>query len=223
MGRYERNHPALSLEEQEMLASKRVIVIGCGGLGGYIVELLGRIGVGQITVVDGDVFADSNLNRQLYSSVETLGQPKPLCAQLRMKLVNPGVTVKAVCENLTAENANDLLGGHHVVVDALDNGKARLLLAQAARRLKLPLVSGAISGWRGRIMVLFPEDNADFLWSGEGGVISGNLPFTAACTASVEASETVKVLLGRPGTLKNRMVEFDLLSARWEEIPMDLE
>jgi molybdopterin/thiamine biosynthesis adenylyltransferase len=224
MGRYERNYPALSLEEQNMLASKRVAVVGCGGLGGYIVEMLGRIGVGHITVVDGDVFTNSNLNRQLYSSDETLGQPKPLCAERRMKSVNPGVTVKAVCENLTEANADALLHGHHVIVDALDNGKARLLLAQTARSLKLPVVSGAISGWRGRVIVLFPENNADFLWSGEGsGVVSGNLPFTAACTASIEAAEAVKVLLGRTGCLKNRMIEFDLLTAGWEEIPMDLD
>jgi molybdopterin/thiamine biosynthesis adenylyltransferase len=224
MGRYERNHPAISENEQETLARKRVIVAGCGGLGGYIVEALGRIGVGHITVVDGDVFADSNLNRQLYSSEETLGQPKPLCAERRMKTVNPGITIRPVCENLTADNAEALLRGQDVAIDALDNGKARLLLAQTARSLGIPLVSGAISGWRGRVLVLYPEDNADFLWSGEGGgVIAGNLPFTAACTASVEAAETVKVLLCRQGVLKNRLLEFDLLSGRWEEIPLDAE
>jgi molybdopterin/thiamine biosynthesis adenylyltransferase len=93
MSRYERNFPAVSLEEQEMLGKKRVLVAGCGGLGGYVLEYLGRIGVGHLTAVDDDVFTDSNLNRQLLSTEETLGRPKPVCARERMAVVNPNVRV----------------------------------------------------------------------------------------------------------------------------------
>ena len=222
MPRYERNFPAISPAEQEILREKRVLVAGCGGLGGYILEFLGRVGVGSLTAVDGDVFSDSNLNRQLLSTGETLGQPKPDCAAERMKTVNPDVVVTPVCAFITEENADRLVAGHDIVVDALDNGPARLILARAAGRLGIPLVSGAISGWRGRILILMPGDNAGFLWGGGAGAAAGNLCFTASCTASVQASETVKLLLERPGTLKNRMLEFDLLSGRWEDIPLDL-
>ena len=220
MARYERNSPAISSEEQTQLASKRVLIAGCGGLGGYIIEFLGRIGVGHLTVVDGDVFADSNLNRQLLSSEETLGKPKPQCAEERMRIVNPLVTVTPVCTFIDASNALELLSGHDVIIDALDNGPARLILANAARRLKIPLVSGAISGWRGRVFVVLPNDSAEFFWSGQTGMASGNLCFTASSVASVQAAETVKLLLGRPGVLKDRMLEFDLLRGEWEDIPL---
>lgn len=223
MARYERNHPAISEAEQEALAGKRVLIAGCGGLGGYIIEFLGRIGVGHLTVVDGDAFSDSNLNRQLLSQTETLGRPKPVCAQERMNTVNPLVSVSPVCSFITAENAAELLKGHDVVVDALDNGVSRVILAHTAQSLNIPFVSGAISGWRGRVFVLMPGDlPADFLWSGEIGRASGNLCFTASGTASVQAAETVKLLLGRSGLLHGRFLEFDLLSGQWEEIPLEL-
>lgn len=223
MAHYERNHPAISEAEQEILAKKRVLVAGCGGLGGYIIELLGRIGVGHLTVVDGDVFIQSNLNRQLLSSNDTLGRKKPDCAAERMRSVNPLVSLRPVSTFITEENAEDLIAGHDVVVDALDNGPTRIILARAARKLKIPFVSGAISGWRGRVFVLMPDDlSADFLWCGEKGVIQGNLCFAASSTASVQAAETVKLLLDRPGLLHGRLLEFDLLSGQWEEIPLDL-
>lgn len=220
MGRYERNHPAISLEQQEILGSKRVLVAGCGGLGGYILEFLGRIGVGRLTAVDGDFFVDSNLNRQLLSSEETLGQPKPIAAAERMRLVNHNVTVTPVCEFIAEENACRIAEGHDVIVDALDNGAARTILAKAAAQLNIPLVSGAISGWRGRVFVLFPGDNAEYLWSGDAGRPSGNLCFTASATASVQASEAVKLLLEKTTLLHSRFLEFDLLTGVWEEIPL---
>ncbi len=220
MARYERNSPALSLAEQEQLSSKRILIAGCGGLGGYIIEFLGRIGVGHLTVVDGDVFTDSNLNRQLLSSEETLGKPKPQCAKERMGLVNPLVTVEPVNAFVDASNAVTLLTGYDVIVDALDNGPARMILAEAASGLRIPLVSGAISGWRGRVFVVLPGDDSTFFWSGEKGLASGNLCFTASAVASVQAAETVKLLLNRPGVLKNRLLEFDLLRGEWEDIPL---
>lgn len=222
MARYERNSPALSLAEQEQLASKRVLIAGCGGLGGYVIEFLGRIGVGHLTVVDGDVFTDSNLNRQLLSSGLTLGRPKPVCAQERMHDVNPNVEVSPVCTFICEDNAEDLVKDHGVVVDALDNGAARIVLARAVQKLGIPLVSGAISGWRGRVFILMPGGSAEFIWGGDTGITAGNLCFTASSTASIQAAETVKLLLGRPGVLKNRLLEFDLLSGQWEEIPLEL-
>ncbi len=222
MARYERNHPAISPAEQTLLASKRVLVAGCGGLGGYVLECLGRIGVGFLTAADGDVFADSNLNRQLLSSDETLGQPKPICAAERMRIVNTDVAVTPICEFIDEENAARILAGHDVIVDALDNAAARRILASAASRLNIPVVSGAISGWRGRVFILMPGDTADALWSDGAGIASGNLGFTAAVTASVQAAETVKLLLGRPGLLHGRFLEFDLLSGQWEDIPLSL-
>ena len=221
IGRYERNAPAISVGEQELLASKRALVAGCGGLGGYIIEFLGRVGVGHITAVDGDVFAVSNLNRQLLSTEATLGKPKPECAKERMDTVNPEISVTPVCEYITEKNAGALVAGHDIIVDALDNGKTRILLTKEAKNAGIPFVSGAIGGWHGRVIVLYPGDNVDFLWQGESPPQVGNPCFTAAHVASIQAAETVKVLLNRAGVIRGKLLELDLLNARWDEIPLD--
>ena len=222
MNRYERNAPAISHDEQELLARKRVFVAGCGGLGGYIVEFLSRIGVGYITVADGDVFTVSNLNRQLLSNEATLGKPKPECAKERIAIVNPEITVAPICEYITEDNVNAFIAEHDVIVDALDNGETRLLLAAAARGARIPFVSGAIGGWYGRVIVLYPDDNADFLWQGGPAPLGGNLCYTAAHVASIQSAETIKVLLDRPGIIRSRLLEINLLNAQWDEIPLDL-
>ena len=220
MSRYERNAPAISLDEQTILAQKKVIVAGCGGLGGYIIEFLGRVGVGHITAVDGDVFVESNLNRQLLSNQQTLGRPKAECAKERMSVVNPEITLTSVYEFITEENVDALIAGHDAIVDALDNGKTRLLIASAARKAEIPFISGAIGGWYGRVIVLYPGDNADFLWQGKPPQPAGNPCFTAAHIATVQSAETVKVLLNRPGVIRGKLLEIDLLNARWDEIPL---
>ena len=221
MSRYERNAPAISGDEQAVLAEKRVLVAGCGGLGGYIIEFLGRVGVGHITVVDGDVFSVSNLNRQLLSTMQTLGRPKPECAKERMVEVNPEVELTPVCAYITEENADEMVAGHDIIVDALDNGKARIILTAAAKKAGIPFVCGAIGGWHGRVIVLYPGDNVDFLWQGEASPQTGNLCFTAAHVASIQASETVKALLSRPGAIRGKLLEIDLLSGNWDEIKLD--
>jgi len=222
MGRYERNAPAITVAEQELLKTKRALVAGCGGLGGYIIEYLGRVGVGFITAVDGDVFAVSNLNRQLLSTEETLGKPKPECAKARMSIVNPEISISPVCEYIDTGNVDALVAGHDIIIDALDNGKTRILLSAAAGKADIPLVSGAIGGWYGRVIVLYPGENVDFLWQGEPPAPVGNPCFTAAHVASVQAAEAIKVLLGRPGVIRGKLLELDLLNAKWEEVALDL-
>jgi len=211
LDRYERNKPAISPEDQERLAGCRVLVAGCGGLGGHIIEILARIGVGHITVVDGDKFIVSNLNRQLFSSEENIGRCKPLCAAERIAAVNPLVEIIPVCEPLSKDNADTLLADMNLAIDALDNGPSRLLLAHAARKAGIHLVSGAIDGWYGRVTVLRPGDDTDFLWEGPAGASSGNLSATAACVASIQASQAVKLLLNKGFALTKRLLEIDLL------------
>lgn len=223
--RYERNHTSLSEAEQELLAQKHVLIIGCGGLGGYIIELMGRLGVGRITAVDGDSFAPSNLNRQLYSTVESLGKSKAQSAAERMAAVNPNVELRAVAENFTKENADALLEGVDLVIDALDNAASRLLMARKAAEHGITIVSGGIMGWIGRVLVLEPGDPAaEVLWNcAEVKNTMGNLGFTAACTAAMECAEAAKVLLGRPGALRGKMLEFSLLSGQRYELPLSFK
>ena len=223
MERYLRNHDAISEEEQAFLATKRVLVVGCGGLGGMVIECLARIGVGYLRVVDGDVFEESNLNRQLLSSTMNLGRPKTLAAQQRVMAVNPLVVVDAVQAELTVENARELLGECDVAVDCLDNIPARLVLQEAAKEAGIPVVHGAVAGWLGRICVIQPgEDLLTLLYPEPDEMrgeerLAGTLSFTAALTASWQSAETVKLLLGKPG-LQGEILELDLLQANVSKI-----
>ncbi len=225
MLRYLRNHDAISEAEQAILAQKRVLVVGCGGLGGYVIECLARIGVGYLRVVDGDVFDETNLNRQLLSSSMNLGRPKTLAAQQRVMAVNPLVEVEAFQTLLTDENAVPLLDGCDVAVDALDNIPSRLVLQQAARSAGIPLVHGAVAGWIGQVCVVQPGQEllnslypASMDTQGEEQE-TGTLSFTAALTASWQAAETVKLLLGKPG-LDGEILELDLLNSSFVKIKL---
>ena len=225
MLRYLRNHDAISEAEQAILAQKRVLVVGCGGLGGYVIECLARIGVGYLRVVDGDVFDETNLNRQLLSSNMNLGRPKTLAAQQRVMAVNPLVEVEAFQTLLTDENAVQLLEGCDVAVDALDNIPSRLVLQQAARSAGIPLVHGAVAGWIGQVCVVQPgQDLLNSLYPASTDTQgeeqeTGTLSFTAALTASWQAAETVKLLLGKPG-LDGEILELDLLNSSFVKIKL---
>lgn len=225
MLRYLRNHDAISEAEQVILAQKRVLVVGCGGLGGYAIECLARIGVGHLRVVDGDVFDETNLNRQLLSSSMNLGRPKTLAAQQRVMAVNPLVEVEAFQTLLIAENAVPLLDGCDVAVDALDNIPSRLVLQQAARSAGIPLVHGAVAGWIGQVCVVQPgQDLLNSLYPNSTDTQgeeqeTGTLSFTAALTASWQAAETVKLLLGKPG-LDGEILELDLLNSSFVKIKL---
>ena len=124
--RYARNVPALSEAECELLRRKRVLVVGCGGLGGHLIDMLARIGIGSVRVVDGDVFEPSNLNRQLLSEVSLLGVGKAQTAAERVRRVNPDVAVHAVGEFLTEENAAALLTDCDAVLDIRNDLEATM-------------------------------------------------------------------------------------------------
>lgn len=123
--RYSRNMEALSAEECEKLHNKSVCIVGCGGLGCYVLEALARIGVLKLRVVDCDVFDETNLNRQLYSNSESLGRLKVEVAKEVAAKVNPEVKLDAVQAELTKDSAKKLIEGADLVVDCLDNFSAR--------------------------------------------------------------------------------------------------
>ena len=156
--RYLRNVPALTEEECRLLSEKRVLIVGCGGLGGNLISILSRIGIGHLRIVDGDVFEPTNLNRQLFSSVTALGHNKARIAAQRASFINPDVEVDVVEEFFTEENADALLRDCDIVMDALDNIPGRRLLSAACRKAGLPLVYGAISGWVAQWALSLPGD-----------------------------------------------------------------
>ena len=219
--RYERNIPALSEAECALLREKRVLVVGCGGLGGHIIDQLVRIGVGSIRAVDGDAFEPSNLNRQLLSQVPLLGVSKAKAAAEHIARVNPDVWVEAVECYLTEDNAAELLAGCDVVMDALDNLPSRRILAAACAEAKIPYIYGAIQGWVAQAAISLPGDQLiDRLYPAEIEIRDKSvLSFTPALCASMQTSLCVKLLTGR-SVETGTIYYFDLLNQEFETIPM---
>ena len=219
--RYSRNIPALTEEECLLLKDKRVLVVGCGGLGGHIIDQLARVGMGHLRVVDGDVFEPSNLNRQLLSRVDLLGSGKANAAAERIAQVNPEVDIEAVEEFLTEENASALIKGCDVVMDALDNIPSRKILAEACEEAGLPYVYGAIQGWVAQAAVSLPGDRLiDTLYPQEIQIQDKSvLSFTPALCASMQTALCVKLLTGRP-VETGTVYYFDLLNQEFEIIPL---
>ncbi len=222
--RYQRNRQAISVTQQLTLFRSRVAVIGCGGLGGYAIEQLARLGVGTIIAIDPDVFEEHNLNRQLLSTTGTLGRAKVEAAAARVTEINPAVTLIPVRDCYSPENGTELLRDAQVVVDALDSIPTRLALAETCAELGIPLVHGAIGGWYGQVTTQFPGDNTIqklySQWVEGKGVEQqlGNPSFTPAVIASIETAEVCKILLGEGETLRNRKLSINLLDMQFEEV-----
>jgi len=223
--RYERNVNALSVEDVLKLHHAKVCVVGVGGLGGYVVEILARIGVLSITIVDYDVFEPNNLNRQLFSEESLLGNYKVDAAVGRIAKVNSDVAITSVKEKLTEHNAQEILAEHDVVIDALDNIQTRLMLAKACADLNIPMVHGSIAGWYGQVACVFPgDDTLEKIFGdvkAERGIEKelGNLPFTASAVASIQCAECVKILTGKH-VERNAILQVDLLNGEYHAIPL---
>jgi len=215
--RYQRNRRTFSTEDQLRFFRASVAVIGCGGLGGYIIEELARLGIGRIVAIDPDVFEEHNLNRQLLATMETLGTSKAEAAAARVARINPAVSIAATRERFSKENGMSLLEKVGIAVDALDSISARLELSEICRRLSIPLVHGSIAGWYGQVVSQFPgETTLETIYGRcvDGAGVEkelGNPSYTPAVVASLEVAEVCKILLGRGTPVRGAMLVVNLL------------
>ncbi len=229
--RYARNFHTFSMNDQIALLRSTAAVVGLGGLGGGVAEMLARTGVGRLILIDDDCFEDSNLNRQFFSRTDRLGVAKATEAAVRISQVNPSVNTSIYPEFLTAGNADDLLAGADIVVDCLDTIAARFILEAAAKAAGIPLVSAAVAGAAGHATVIFPGDPGlsavygDLETAADRGVETamGCLCPGVALMSAVEANEAVKVLLGRAPLLRNRLLLVDLMENLMEIMTLERE
>lgn len=229
--RYRRNLNALSEGDMALLSARRVAVIGCGGLGGYAIEYLCRLGIGEIVAVDGDRFEESNLNRQILADSGSIGDYKAERAAARASLVNPLVRVSAVTARLDGRNGREILAGVHIVIDAVDSIPARLMLQGVAEELGIPLVHGAVAGWYAQATTIYPGDRSlDRVYgrrSGDAGrergieAQLGNLAFGPAAVAALQAAEAIKVLTGKGTGLRKKLLILDLLENEFEILDLE--
>lgn len=226
--RYFRNRDSLTPAMQLKLAESRVAVIGAGGLGGHVILLLARLGIGSLVVVDGDAFDETNQNRQALSNMHNRGANKALEAHSAVVSVNPGVEVIAHPLRLDGVNGKEILAGCGVVVDALDNVSDRFILEKIARDLRIPLVHGAVAGFEGQVMSILPGDPGLELlygkdrtgWESEKRpeAVFGVPAVAPSLIATLQVMETLKLLLNRGRLVRNRMLRIDLETAEFHEI-----
>jgi molybdopterin/thiamine biosynthesis adenylyltransferase len=218
--RYLRNLESLSIAEQLCLARSRVALIGAGGLGGQAILTLARLGIGEMVVLDPDVFEESNLNRQALCTVSQLGRSKARVAAETVQAVNPGVDLKAHQMRFDSLTGPDLLAGVQVVVDCLDSVEDRLALEKTARELGIPLVHAAIDGLLAQMMSIYPEDPGLVQLYGPEPKTPlsplGNPVFAPAVVSVLQALEVMKILLGRGTIIRNSLLSLELESCRLE-------
>lgn len=213
--RYKRNQKTISVEEQYTLFQSTVLIIGCGGLGGFVSEILTRIGVGTLILCDGDVFEEHNMNRQNFSSPKTLGQFKAEVLKEKLEEINPALHVETITRFFDPSLDKNLIQKADVIVDALDNPDLKCLLAQLCYEKQKAFVHGAIAGYYSQFAssaLLEPL----YLKKGDGVEKKvGNPSFTVCFAASIQSVEVVKLLLGKPHLqtpLMGDLWEYELIS-----------
>ncbi|MGZ4338295.1 MAG: molybdopterin-synthase adenylyltransferase MoeB [Gaiellaceae bacterium] len=222
--------PEVGEEGQLKLLDSKVLLIGAGGLGSPASLYLAAAGVGRIGIVDADVVDESNLQRQIVHSTDSLGEPKVESAKRTIEALNPDVEVVAYKERLTSENVERILAdGWDVIVDGADNFPTRYLVNDASIWHKIPVVHGSIYRFEGQVTVFKPHEGPCYRClfptppppelapsCAEGGVL-GVLP---GVIGSLQASEALKLALGIGEPLVGRLLLFDALAATFDEVKL---
>lgn len=211
---------------QQKLKAARVLVVGAGGLGSPVIAYLAAAGVGTIGIVDDDAVSLSNLQRQILHRTGDVGQAKTASARRFVGELNPGVQVELFEERLTPENADLIITPYDVVLDGTDNFDTRAIVAAAAKALRKPLVSGAVSMWDGQVTLFRPEgpgfdalyptrpDPADLPSCEAVGVIGA----VTGVIGTLMAMEAIKLITGTGESLAGRLLLYDGRDTRFTEI-----
>lgn len=209
--RYKRNQSTISIESQLKLLNSHVSIIGCGGLGGHVAEILTRIGIGRLTLIDFDVFEEHNLNRQNFSNYESLGEEKVFVVKKALEKINPALHVEAIVKKFNPKKDFVMVETSDLIIDALDNPQTKLDLAQICKENSMNFVHGAIAGMNGQFSTC---STLEALYrDGASGIESsiGNPSFSVTFAASIQSAEAIKTILGIGETLKDKILMTNLL------------
>ena len=226
--RYARNLHTMSKEDQVRLLKSHVSIIGLGGLGGAVTEVLARVGIGRLSLFDADRFEDSNLNRQFLSNLEDIGTYKAEAAARRVGRINPSVEVRFDKVLVDKANSEALLQDSDAIVDCLDNIQTRFVIEDTARKIGCPLVSAAVAGASGYLTTVFPSDPGlvsvfgprDTADEKGSEATLGCLPQAVTFLATLECSEVIKILLGRGSLLRQKLLTADLMDNTFEVLSL---
>ncbi|OCR02695.1 molybdenum cofactor biosynthesis protein MoeB [Oscillatoriales cyanobacterium USR001] len=221
--------PEVGLDGQKRLKAASVLCIGTGGLGSPLLLYLAAAGIGRIGIVDFDIVDSSNLQRQVIHGTSWVGKPKIESAKNRIKEINPFCQVDLYETRLSSANALDIIEPYDVIVDGTDNFPTRYLVNDACVLLNKPNVYGSIFRFEGQATVfnyqegpnyrdLYPEPPPPGMVPScaEGGVL-GILPGVVGC---IQATETIKIILGQGKTLSGRLLLYNALDMTFRELKL---
>ena len=216
--------PQIDVRGQEKLLASRVLIVGLGGLGSPVAMYLAASGVGNLVLVDHDRVDLTNLQRQIVHATERVGQDKTTSAAHGLAALNPGVRVTTINQKLEGAALEEQVQQVDAVVDTTDNFASRFAINAACMRAGKPLVSGAVVRFEGQVAVFPPGGPCYRCLYAEGGgpdeacATLGVLAPAAGIIGSIQAVETLKLLLGIGQTLAGRLLLFDALNMEWREI-----
>ena len=221
--------PEVGLEGQKRLKAASVLCVGTGGLGSPLLLYLAAAGIGRIGIVDFDVVDSSNLQRQVIHSTSWVGKPKIESAKNRILEINPYCQVDLYETRLSAENALSIMESYDVIVDGTDNFPTRYLVNDACVLLNKPNVYGSIFRFEGQATVfnyeggpnyrdLYPEPPPPGMVPScaEGGVLG----VLCGIIGTIQATETVKIILGKGTTLSGRLLLYNALEMKFRELKL---
>ncbi|MGH9469769.1 MAG: ThiF family adenylyltransferase [Terriglobia bacterium] len=220
--------PPIGEAGQARLEGASVVILGCGALGTQQANLLARAGVGRLRIIDRDYVEESNLQRQaLFDESDAARRlPKAVAAEQRLKQINSGVAIEGIVEDLEARNAERLLAGFGLILDGADNFETRFLLNDAAVKLNIPWIYGAVVASYGVTLTILPGRTAClscFLPEAPAGLqetcdTAGVIAPAASWVAAIQTTEALKVLLGRCNELHGRLLSYDVWKNRLREV-----
>lgn len=218
--RYQRNAQTLRPQDQASLARARVLLVGCGGLGGHVLEFLARAGVGTIMACDPDMIELHNANRQLLATSGTLGRLKVQAACERAAEANPLVAVEPFPEGVHAK----LFRGVDIAVDCLGGAAHRKGLQAMAAAANIPLVSAGVSGWTAVVNTTWPGETGlgEFMSGRENGSeLAQGIPSpVVGFAASLQAAEVIRILAGARSALRGSLLVADLAEMRFSTVSL---
>ena len=219
--------PEVGEAGQQKLIAARVLLVGAGGLGSPAALYLAAAGVGTIGIIDADTVDDSNLQRQVAHNLDRVGMPKVESAKIAMEGLNPDLNVETYQVRLTKENALDIFAMYDIIVDGADNFATRYLINDVCVLLNKPNVHGSVFRFEGQASVFLPHEGPCYRClfpdppppelapsCAEAGVL-GVLPGTIGL---LQATETVKLILGIGEPLVGRLLLYDALSTEFREL-----
>lgn len=226
--RYLRNIGSLEISGQKKLLQAKALLVGVGGLGGTIAQLLARMGLGILVIADGDSFTEDNLNRQAFSFEGNIGMGKVQAARSQIMEINAATEVEVYEGYVTDKELTFLIQGAEVAVDALDNMSSRFRLEKVCKEANVPLVHGAVAGFSGQVTVIYPEDIGFQAFYGSPAAVPekgievelGNLAGIVSAVASIQVQETLKIITGVGRPLRNRLLFLDSLNGSVEIISL---